>query len=382
MLNGNPPAGGQISNLKVALVTEELTQLGGAERVLDALVEMFPQAPIFTLVWDKAKTNHQYDHRDIRTTFIQKMPFGVKKYKWYLPLMPRAIEKINLSEYDIIISSVSALIKGVKTYKNQIHLCYCHTPTRYLWMESKSYIKNAPIPFFVRPLMPLVLYFLRRWDLKASKRPDFYLANSVNVQARIKKYYHRDSMVLYPPVETDKFKIDPKIGDYYLLVSRLEPYKKVDMVLDAFNQLGKKLKIVGGGTKKDELKKKAKENIELIGRVDDKRLSEFYAKAIAFIFPQEEDFGITAVESMAAGRPVIAYQKGGALETVIEGKTGVFFAPQTANALVDTIRHFRPEKFNSGAIRTHAQKFDKAIFKAKLLAYIKSVIKKKGIRWN
>lgn len=369
----------KLEDIKIALVNEELTQLGGAERVLDVLLEMFPTAPIFTLVWDKVKTRHKYDKFDVRTSFIQKMPFGVKKYKFYLPLIPLAIEKLDLKEYDFIISGASALIKGVKTNKNQIHLCYCHTPPRYLWIESKSYIKNAPIPFFIRPFMPLVLFFLRRWDLKASKRPDFYLANSKNVQTRIQKYYGRSSEILYPPIETEKFNIADKTDDYFLLVSRIEPYKKVDMVVEVFNQLDKKLKIVGSGTRKEKLSQGANDNIEFIGRVSDKDLPALYEKAHAFIFPQEEDFGITALESMAAGRPVIAYKKGGALETMVEGQTGEFFYPQTAKALIEVIKKFNNSKYNPSKIRAHAQKFDKAIFKTKLSAYIKGVIKKKGI---
>ncbi|MEI6040406.1 MAG: glycosyltransferase [Candidatus Berkelbacteria bacterium] len=362
-----------INQLKVAIVAEELTQLGGAERVLDAILEIFPKAPIYTLVWDKVKTQHKYDKFDVRPSCIQKMPFGIKKYKWFLPFMPLAIEKFDLSEFDLVISSSSALIKGVKTGKNQIHICYCHTPTRYLWGETKDYLKTAPIPAIAKPLMPLVIWFLRKWDLKASKRPDFYIANAENIKNKIKKYYNRDSVVIYPPVETDRFKIGKTIGDYYLITSRIEPYKKVDLVVEAFNQLGLKLKVVGSGTKKDEIQKMAKANIEFTGRISDEELVDAYQNCIAYLFPQEEDFGIVPVEAMSAGRPVIAYKKGGALETVIEGKTGEYFYPQTVEALVKTIQNFDVNKYNPQEIRNHALKFSKEVFKTKLLEYINSI---------
>lgn len=368
-----------IRNLKVALVHEELTQLGGAERVLDVLLEIFPKAPIYTLVYDKEKTKNKYEKFDVRPSFIQRIPFGVKKYKWFLAFMPWATESFDLGEYDLVISDASALIKGVKTRKDQTHICYCHTPTRYLWVDSKSYIKNAPIPFFVRPFMPLVLNYLKKWDLKASKRPDFYIANAENIKEKIKKYYNRDSAVIYPPVESDKFQIKKEIGDYFLLVSRIEPYKKVDMVIDAFNQMpDKKLKIVGSGSKIKEMRVLAKENIEFTGRVSDEELANAFEKAISFIFPQEEDFGIVAVEAMSAGRPVVAYKKGGALESIIEGKTGEFFYPQTSEALIKTIKNFNSQKYNSQEIRAHAKKFDKAVFKQQILEYIINKLKVKS----
>jgi len=365
-----------LQKLKVAIVAEELTQLGGAERVLDALLEIFPKAPIYTLVWDKDRTQHKYDKFDIRPSFIQKMPFGVKNYKWYLPLMPIAIESFDLKTYDLIISSSSALIKGVKTRKNQRHFCYCHTPTRYLWSDVKDYLKTAPIPALIRPIMPIVIWFLKKWDFRAAQRPDFYIANSKNIQNKIKKYYHRNSTVIYPPVAGDKFKINAKLEDYFFLVARLEPYKKADLVIEAFNRLPRlKLKITGSGSKKEELVKKAGPNITFTGRVSDAELADLYARARAFIFPQEEDFGITALEAMASGRPVIAYRKGGVLESVVDGKTGEFFYPQTATALVKVLTKFQSGKFNPQTIRQHALGFDQEVFKKKILEYIKERIK-------
>lgn len=371
-----------MKDLKIAIVVEELTQLGGAERILDAMIEIFPDAPIFTLVWDKEKTQHRYDKRDIRTSFIQRMPLGIKKYKWYLPLMPKAVESLNLKGFDLIFSITSALVKGVKTTKNQLHICYCNTPTRYLWTDP-DYVKTAPIPFFIRPFMPIVLSNLKKWDLVAAKRPDYFIGNSKNIQARIKKFYHRDSYVIFPNVETHKFShLKVKKADYFLLVSRIEPYKKVNLVLDAFRQLkAHNLVIVGAGSGAGELNKKCPKNIKFLGRLSDAELANTYAKAKAFIFPQEEDFGITPVEAMAAGTPVIAYRKGGALETVAEGRTGEFFFPQTAEALVKVIENFQAQKYRPDQLAKQAAKFDIEVFKRDILEYtldrIKSKFKKK-----
>lgn len=364
--------------LNIALVTEELTQLGGAEKVLDALLELFPKAPVYTIVWDRERTNHRYDKFDIRPSFIQKMPFGVKKYKWYLTLMPRAVEKMDLSGYDIIFSITSALAKGVKTNKNQIHICYCNTPTRYLWTDREEYVKNAPIPFFIRPFMPKILNNLQKWDLKASSRPDYFIANSENVKKRIKKYYDRESDVIYPNVDVTRFQkaSSNTKENYYILVSRLEPYKKVELVLDAFKNLKERLIVVGGGTKEKEMKDRASSNVTFLGRVPDEKLPELYAKARAFIFPQNEDFGITAVEAMAAGTPVIAYKEGGALETVVSGKTGEFFFPQTEEALAEKVINFNSKKYLKGNLIEQAEKFNKAIFKKKVLEYIVNRSKK------
>jgi len=361
-----------LQNLNIAIVVEELTQLGGAERLLDYYLEMFPQAPVFTLVWDKEKTLHRYDKLDIKTSFIQKLPLGVKRYKWYLMLMPKAIESFKLDHYDIVLSITSALMKGVKTSSKTLHICYCNTPTRWLWTDKENYLKTAPIPFFIRPLMPALISKLRKWDLKAAERPDFFIANSENVKKRIKKYYNRESDSIFVPVDVEKFKVSAKRGEYFLVVSRLEPYKKVEMVIEAFRHLNAFLKIVGSGTRFKELKKTLPENIELVGRVSDEKLAKMYEQSIATIFPQEEDAGIVPLESMACGRPVIALARGGALETVIGNKTGVLFKKQTVLGLVKAVKKFQKIKFNPRAIHRQAEKFDKELFKEKLFCYIKN----------
>ena len=367
----------EIKDKKIAIVHEELTQLGGAERLLDIVLEMFPGSPVYTIVWDRSKTNHKYDRFDIRPSFIQKLPGGVKHYKWYLALMPRAIESFDLREFDIIISITSALVKGVKTRENQLHICYCNTPTRYLWVDSDEYIKHAPIPGIIRPLMPGVIKYLKRWDLTAAKRPDYIISNSENVQRRVKKIYHRDSAVIYPTIDFKKFKTLPK-KDFFLLVSRLQPYKKVEMVLEAFKNIPDKLVVVGTGIIEKELKAKATPNVCFAGRVTEPELLKLYAEAKGFIFPQEEDFGLTPVEAMASGTPIIAYKAGGALETVQEGQTGTFFFPQTAEALKKAIASFSAQKYDPTVLRRQAQKFDNSVFKQQLLEYTEGKLKVKS----
>lgn len=370
----------QLKNKKIAIVVEELTQLGGAERLLDYYLEMFPKAPVFTIVWDKEKTLHKYDKFDVRPSFIQKLPFGSKRYKWYLTLMPKAVESFDLKDFDVVFSITSALVKGVKTSSKTLHICYCNTPTRWLWTDSENYVRNAPIPFFARPVMPALIARLRQWDIKASKRPDYFIANSENVKKRIKKYYNRESDPIFVSVDAKKFKISKNLGRYYLVVSRLEPYKKVEMVIEAFEKLKLPLKIVGSGTKFEALKQSVPKNIELIGRVSDEKLAKIYANAIATIFPQEEDAGIVPLESMAAGRPVIAYARGGALETVIEGKTGILFQKQTVEGLIAAVQKFQKVKFNPHLIRAHSLKFDKELFKKKILEYTVSKLKNFKLR--
>ena len=365
----------KLKKKKIAIVVEELTQLGGAERILDYILEEFPKSPIFTIVFDKEKTLHKYDKFDVRPSFIQNLPFGKIRYKWYLALMPLAIESFELDDFDVVLSITSALVKGVKTGSKTLHVCYCNTPTRYLWVESKSYLKTAPIPNFVKPIMPLVLNLLKKWDLKASKRPDYFIGNSENVKKRIKKYYDRDSEAIFVPVDCQQFRICHTKGKYFLVVSRLEPYKKVELVIKAFKKLKLPLKIVGSGTKFEEFKKSLPKNIELIGRVPDEKLAKIYENSIATIFPQEEDAGIVPLESMSSGRPVVAYGKGGALETVIEGKTGILFEKQTVDNLIKAVKKFQKMKFDSKVIRRQAEKFDKGVFKDKVFSYIVSKLK-------
>jgi len=358
--------------MKVALIHDHLAQDGGAEKVLKVLADMFPGAPIFTLLYEKKNADKYYRHRQIETSIIQKLPGGVSHYQWYMPFMPMAVEFFDLSGYDLVISDSSSFAKGVITSTHTLHICYCHTPTRYLWSDTHQYINELKYNKYFKKIISLVLNYIRIWDRLAADRVDEYIANSRFVAKRIKKYYKRESTVIYPPVETEKFKISAEVGDYFLIGGRLAPYKRVDIVIEACKKLNKKLKIFGDGIDLKRLKKMAKgySNIEFLGRVDDTTRAELYSHCLAFIYPQEEDFGITAVEAMASGRPVIAYKRGGAIETVQNGVTGIFFNQQTSASLAEAINNFDNLKFDSEAIKQHAEKFSVAKFKDEITKYI------------
>jgi glycosyltransferase involved in cell wall biosynthesis len=343
--------------MKIALVHDHLAQDGGAEKVLQVLKEMFPQAPIFTLVMNKKRTNKFFVDKDIRTSFLQKLPLGVSRYQWWLALMPMATEGHNLMEYDVVISSASAFSKGIITNPNSVHICYCHTPTRFLWTDTYSYVEGLKINPLVKVMLPFTLRKLRQWDRLAADRVDVFVANSKTVRTRIKKYYSRDSGVIYPPVDTSSFYISHKSKEYYLAGSRLVPYKKIDLAVKAFSRLGIPLKIFGVGPEMKYLKSIAKPNVEFLGKVSDEEKNRLYANCIAYLNPQEEDFGITAIEAMASGRPVIAYASGGATETIIEGKTGEFFEKQWWEELADKVIRFNERKYDPYYIRQHAKTF-------------------------
>ncbi len=349
--------------MKIALVHDHLTQNGGAEKVLDKLHEVYHDSPIYTLVYDKQKMPPHFQEKNIKTSFIQKFPGGVKKFEWFLTFMPAATENYNLSEYDVVLSSASGFSKGIITKPGALHICYCHTPTRYLWNDTFNYVRELKQNFLIKKSLPLVLTKLRQWDRLAAERVNIFVANSQEVQKRIKKYYRRDSVVIYPPVETSKFKVRSTPDDFFLTGGRLVPYKRYDLTIKTFNRLGMKLKIFGDGPILKDLQKIAGPKIEFLGRVSEETKIELFEKCLAFINPQVEDFGITTVEAMAAGRPVIAYQAGGALETVIDDVTGHFFNEQEWETLADVLIRFRPEKFDSQQIRQHALQFDEEIFK-------------------
>jgi len=352
--------------MKIALVHDHLAQDGGAEQVLKAFKEMYPEAPIFTLIYDKKHTNSFFHEKDIRTSFLQKIPLGVSKYQWWLGLMPAATESYNLTDYDIILSSASSFAKGVITQPNTKHICYCHTPTRYLWTDTHSYIQELKVNPLVKKILPFTLNRLRQWDRLAADRVDTFIANSHTVKHRIQKYYSRDSEVIYPPVDIDKFYVSNQPKKYFLAGGRLVPYKKIDLVVKAFSRLGIPLKIFGIGPEIKELKKHATANIEFLGKISDEKKRQLFADCIAYLNPQEEDFGITTIEAMASGRPVIAYRAGGATETVKEGETGEFFDEQWWEEIADCVIRLKPERYNSWAIREHAKQFGVEEFKRKI----------------
>ncbi|MBP7006430.1 glycosyltransferase [Patescibacteria group bacterium] len=355
--------------MKIALVHDFLMQDGGAEKVLEALQEAFPEAPTFTLFYDKTRVP-QFAKKDIRTSFLERFPFWKQKYQWYLPLMPTATESYDLHAYDVVISSTSAFAKGILTREDAVHICYCHTPTRFLWTDSKSYIKELRLPGFVKALLLPLMTWLRVWDHTAAHRVDKFVANSKTVEQRIKKFYNRPADVIHPPVDIQTF--HPVSGERKAFLSggRLVPYKRIDLVIEAANRTGLPLIVFGTGPEEAALKAKAKSNVTFVGKVSDEKLAELYASSLAFIHPQEEDFGITPVEAMACGTPVIAYKKGGATETVIDGVTGLFFDEPSWEALADAMIRFRAEQFDATAIRTHAETFSRERFIKEIRAYV------------
>lgn len=371
--------------MKVALIHDHLAQDGGAEKVLKVLAEMFPEAVIYTLLSDKLKTDKYLKGRRIDTSIIQRLPGGIKHYRWYLPFMPLAVEFFDLHTYDLVISDTSSFAKGVITLPNVPHICYCHTPTRYLWSDTHSYINELKYNKFVKKIISLLLSNLRMWDFSAAARVDYFIANSKTVAKRIKKYYRRESDVIYPPIETSHFfisdlKTQAPEENYFLAGCRLVPYKRIDIVIEAFKILGDKyrLKIFGDGVDLERLKEIVGEatNIDFLGRVSEDEKAVLFSRAQAFINPQEEDFGITPVESLASGRPVIAYRKGGVTETVEEAKSGLFFDEQTGGAIAEVVKKFKSEDFNSEEIKLYSEKFSVERFKEEINSFIAEVIKK------
>ncbi len=372
--------------MRVALIHDHLAQDGGAEKVLKVFAEMFPEAPIFTLLSEKINVDKYYRDRKIDTSIIQKLPGGVRHYQWYMPFMPMAVEFFDLSEFDLVLSDSSSFAKGVITRPETLHIDYCHTPTRYLWSDTHQYINELKYNKWFKKIISLVLNYIRLWDRAAADRVDLFIANSETVKRRITKYYHRDSVVIYPPVNTDFFNIFADLIDsrllsqnYFLCGCRLAPYKRIDIVIEAFKMMpDKKLIIYGNGIDTSRLIKIAwgSSNIEFVGRVDDAMLAKLYRNSQAYIHPQEEDFGITAVEAMACGTPVIAYRSGGAQETIIENQTGEFFDVQTPEAIKKIVINFDKNKFTEKVVRAQAEKFSIDNFKNNIENFIKGEYQK------
>lgn len=362
-------------NMRIALIHDHLAQDGGAEKVLQALADIYPSAPIYVLLYKKEYVDKYFANREIKTSIIQKMPLGVKKYQWYMPLMPMAVEFFDLRAFDLVLSSSSSFAKGIITPPDTPHICYCHTTTRYLWDYAHQYINELKMNKWFKKIISFYLSRIRQWDRAAADRVDYFIANSQTTQKRIKKYYGRDSVVIHPPVDTSKFVINQNISNYFLAGGRFTPYKRFDLAIQAFNKLNIPLKIFGEGPDELRLKKMAKQNIEFLGRISEKDKTRLMSKCQAFIHPQEEDFGITAVEAMASGRPVIAYNRGGARETVLQGWTGILFNEQTWEELADAVLHFIHQRldFNPYMIKEHAERFGIRRFKKQLQEYVDKV---------
>jgi glycosyltransferase involved in cell wall biosynthesis len=354
-----------LDKLRIALVHDWLTVNGGAERVLSSLHELFPQAPIYTTIYNPANFP-EFKNAAINTSYLNNIPQAQKRHPLLIPLMPKAIESFNLQDFDLIISDSHACAKGAIKRKDALHICYCHTPLRYVWFPELDSRANSSY------LRRFAANRLKKWDLATIDRVDKYFANSRFIQQRIKKIYDRNSDVIYPPVDTEKWQPAKKVSNYFLYVSRLVDYKRPDIIIEAFNKLGLPLKIVGQGPEYQKLKSFAMPNIEFLGRVSDETLKEVYSQCLAFIYPSIEDFGIVPVEVMASGRPVLAISQGGAAETVIDSKTGLHFNEQTPESIVETIKLFNPENFNPNFIRQWAETFDKKVFQEKIKQLIEN----------
>ncbi|MCX7927854.1 MAG: glycosyltransferase [Candidatus Omnitrophica bacterium] len=369
--------------MKLAIVHDYLNQYGGAERVIEVLSEVFPKAPIYTTIYVPENLPQSFKRMDIRTSFMQYLPFLKRHFKKYLLLYPKAIESLNLKGYDLVLSSSSAFAKGANIPSGCYHICYCYTPMRFVWHYEK-YIESERIRKPILKILPFFINQLKRWDLATNSKVNFFIAISKNVQKRIWEFYKRESEVIYPPVQTKNFTVSDKIDNYFLVVSRLNGYKNIGLVIEAFNKLNLPLRIIGDGPNRKSLELLAKPNIKFLGKVPEDVLSENYSHCQAVIFPGEEDFGIVPLECQASGRPVIAYAKGGALETVVEGKTGLFFYKPTISCLIDAIDRFQnlKNRFDSNVIREHALQFDKEIFKKKIRQFIEQkyeIFKKRRI---
>ncbi|MBU3965454.1 glycosyltransferase [Patescibacteria group bacterium] len=358
--------------MRVALVHDYLVQYGGAERVLEALCEIFPPAPIYTLVYDEKLFKNIFGKRKIYTSFLQSLPFSKSHHRSFPILMPMAIESFDLSAYDVVISDSNSYAKGVITNTETLHICYCHTPMRYAWDDCHSYARAFSFSFITRKLVPVAMNYIRLWDKISSERVDKFIANSAFVSMRVNKYYRKEAAVIHPPVDISFYKNFSAGGkeDYFLLVGRLIQYKRFDLAIETFNILGLPLKIIGDGPEAGRLKKGAKKNIQFLGRLSDEETRNYYAGARALIFPQEEDFGIVLLESMASGTPVIAYRGGGALEVVKEGINGVFFGQQTVDSLVSAVQNFNKNNFSGEIIRKSVAGFDKEIFKKRIKEFV------------
>jgi len=372
--------------MRIALVHDYLVQYGGAERVLEAFTELFPYAPIYTLIYDKDAMKGIFEEKKIYTSFLQRLPFSRKRHRFYPPLMPLAIEEFDFSKYDIVLSDSSSYAKGILTRPETLHVCYMHTPMRYAWDDCQKYTQDFGFPRMIKKLVPFFMSPIRLWDKASAERVDNFLANSQFVAKRIKKYYRKDSLVIHPPVNVHRFFISPTQKDYFLMVGRLIAYKRHDIAIEAFNRLGLPLKIIGRGPEMERLKKMAKSNIEFLGRVPEEDLPRYYAECRGFIFPQEEDFGIVAIEAMASGRPLIAYRGGDIVEHMEEGKMGEYFDEQTPEAIVGVMRKFDEKKYDPEYIRGKSLYFDKERFKATIKDYIEKAhekhLKERHVLWN
>ena len=342
---------------KVALVHDYFIQMGGAERVAEEMHKLFPTAPMFTTIDKRSELPAALRRASVHTSWMQNLPGAEKNFRHYFALYPLAVESFDLKEYDLILSSSSGYAKGVRKRRGAIHICYCHTPMRWAWRYA-DYASREEFGIVKRAVLPPLLAGLRRWDLRAAQQPDFYIVNSHNVARRVKEIYGRDSIVIPPPIDVNRFMPDEPDEDFYLILSRLVGYKQLDLAIEACRRMNRRLIVIGDGPDRKRLEKLAGKRTEFLGRQPDEIVTRYASRCRALLFPGEEDFGMVPLEINSAGRPVICYGAGGATETVVEGETGIFFNEQSTESLVEAIERFESIAWNRQKIRRHAEKFD------------------------
>ena len=357
---------------KIALVHDYFVQMGGAEKVVEAMHDSFPSSPVYTTVALPRMLPDRLRAADIRTSALQRLPAMDRRFRHYFMLYPFAVENFDLSQYDLIFSSSSGYAKGVRRKRNTIHVCYCHTPMRWVW-RYEDYVARERFGRGIKSLLPFCLWGLKKWDLRASQQPNYYIANSRLVAERIRKIYGREAFVIPPPIEVNRFHMSNDIEDYYLILSRLMPYKRIDLAIEACKRMNRRLIIIGDGPDRARLEKLADDRIEFLGRQPDQIVNYYAARCRALLFPGEEDFGMAPLEANAAGRPVIAFRGGGAVETVEDGKTGLFFDQPNSRSLSTAIEQFEAMVWSQILLRRHAEKFDRNVFAFRVLQFLGSV---------
>ncbi|EKE20220.1 MAG: hypothetical protein ACD_8C00038G0006 [uncultured bacterium] len=363
--------------MRIAFVHDYLVQYGGAERVLECLCEIYPYAPIYTILHNRDAMHGVFEDKKIYTSYLQKFPFAKSWHRVFPLLMPPAIEQFDFSAYDVVVSDSSSYAKGIITGPETLHICYMHTPMRYAWDDCQKYTRDFYFPRIIKKMIPFAMNYIRLWDRVSAERVDVFIANSNFVSRRIKKYYRKDSTVIHPPVDTKSFSIIEKTEkqEYFLMVGRLIAYKRHSVAIKALNDLKLPLKIIGRGPELERLKKIAGPTVEFLGRVEDQELKKYYANCQAVIFPQEEDFGIVAIEALSSGKPLIAFRGGDIPEHMEEKTMGVFFDEQTPSAVAKAVQKFQKLSFESEYIRSKVLKFDREIFKQKMKEFIEEAVK-------
>ncbi len=367
--------------MKTALVHDWLVTYAGSERCLESFVNLYPDSDIFTLInfLNAEEKKVIINNKETTTSFIQKLPWAKNNHRNYLPLFPYAIEQFDLSNYDLILSSSHAVAKGVLTNANQLHICYCHTPIRYAWDLTHQYLNESNLTKGIKGfIVKSILHYIRLWDISSVNRVDYFIANSNYIAKRIKKVYNRDAEVIYPPVDTEKFKCESNKENYYLTASRFVPYKKIDLIVESFTKMpDKKLIVIGDGPDSQKIKSRAGKNIEFLGYQTGKTLESYLQKAKAFVFAAEEDFGIMVIEALSCGTPVIALNKGGTAETIIDLQNGIHFENQSIEDIIEAVKKFEnnEDKFDSMAISGSAKKYDRKSFEQKIQNFIDKKVK-------